>query len=57
MLGVFPNDEGMTRPFGDIRDIGQLWKNTKVQHKCFKLYIVVFFPMQTYSSSASIAMP
>ncbi len=24
MLGVFPNDEGMTRPFGDIRDIGQL---------------------------------
>jgi hypothetical protein len=24
MLGVFPNDEGMRRPFGDIRDIGQL---------------------------------
>jgi hypothetical protein len=24
MLGVSPNDEGMTRPFGDIRDIGQL---------------------------------
>lgn len=57
MLGVFPNDKGMIRPFEDIRDIGQLWKNTKAQHKCFKLSIVVFFLMQTYLLSASIAMP